>query len=130
MKSKKSQVAAQMRLNQWALEVQECMNRPEGMTVDEWCRQHNIKKANYYWRLKRVRQTCLEQLETTPGSFVELPAPVTALQTVSSASVPETINTTSATAAVLHVTGGVSIEIKDNATAEFIKNLIGAFVNA
>ena len=37
MKSKESQVAAQTRLNQWALEVQECINRPKDMTVDEWC---------------------------------------------------------------------------------------------
>ena len=33
MKSKESHVAAQVRLNQWALEVQECMNRPKDMTV-------------------------------------------------------------------------------------------------
>ena len=130
MKSKESQVAAQMRLNQWALEVQECMNRPEGMTVDEWCRQHNIKKANYYWRLKRVRQTCLEQLGTASGSFVELPVPAPAPSTLSSAPVPATISSNPATMAVLHASGGISIEIKNNATAEFIKNLIGAFVNA
>ena len=50
MASKESQVAAQVRLNQWAQEIQE--NRPKDMTVDEWCKQHNIKKANYYWRLR------------------------------------------------------------------------------
>ena len=130
MKSKESQVAAQMRLNQWALEVQECMNRPKDMTVDEWCEQHNIKKANYYRRLKRVRQACLEQVEITSGSFVELPAPAPAPPALPSAPVPATTNNASTTAAVLHVTGGISIEIKDNATAGFIKNLIGAFAGA
>lgn len=128
MKSKESQVAAQIRLNQWALEVQECINRPKGMTVDEWCEQHDIKKANYYWRLKRVRQACLEQLETNSGNFVELPLP--APQTIPSAPVPATINDNPSTVAVLHAASGISIEIKDNATEGFIKNLIGALANA
>lgn len=44
MASKESQVAAQVRLNQWAQEIQDCQNRPKDMTVDEWCKQHNIKK--------------------------------------------------------------------------------------
>ena len=52
MASKESQVAAQVRLNQWAQEIQDCQNRPKDMTVDEWGKQHNIKKANYYWRLR------------------------------------------------------------------------------
>ena len=37
MKSKESQVATQVRLNQWAIQVQDCLNRPKNMTVDEWC---------------------------------------------------------------------------------------------
>ncbi len=44
MASKESQVAAQVRLNQWTQEIQDCQNRPKDMTVDEWCEQHNIKK--------------------------------------------------------------------------------------
>lgn len=130
MKSKESQVAAQIRLNQWALEVQECLNRPKDMTVQEWCEQHNIKKANYYWRLKRVRQTCLEKMKLTSGSFVELSVPASATTTLPSAPVPATPNSIPTTAAVLHAACGISIEIKENATAEFIKNLIGAFANA
>ena len=63
MASKESQVAAQVRLSQWAMEIQECQNRPRDMTVNEWCEQRDITKANYYWRLKRVRQTCLKQLQ-------------------------------------------------------------------
>lgn len=128
MASKESQVAAQVRLNQWALEIQDCQNRPKDMTVDEWCGQHNIKKANYYWRLKRVRQACLEQMEAPAGNFVELPVPVQT--TVPSALSPAiTVNSLSA-AAILHTTGGISIEIREGASADFIKNLIGAVTNA
>lgn len=128
MASKESQVAAQVRLSQWAMEIQECQNRPRDMTVNEWCEQRGITKANYYWRLKRVRQACLKQLETTSDNFVELSVP--APQTLLSAPVTSITNDNPSTMAVLHVVGGISIEIKDNATAGFIKNLIGAFANA
>lgn len=128
MVSKESQVAAQVRFSQWAMQIQECQNCPRDMTVNEWCGQRGMIKANYYWRLKRIRQACLEQLETTSDNFVELPAP--APQTIPSAPVPGTINDNPSTIAVLHDAGGISIEIKDNATAGFIKNLIGAFANA
>lgn len=128
MKSKESQVAAQVRLKQWVLEVQDCMNRPKDMTVDEWCEQHNIKKANYYWRLKRVRQTCLEQVETTAGNFVELPAPVPC--ELPAPTIPVTASATSSTMAVLRATNGISIEIMEGATAEFLKSLMGAVAHA
>ena len=37
----------------------ECL-RLEGMDVSTWCEQNNVTKANYYYRLKRVRQMCLD----------------------------------------------------------------------
>ena len=130
MASKESQVAAQVRLSQWALEIQDCQNRPKEMTVDEWCAQHNITKANYYWRLKRVRQALLEQMESAAGSFVELPVPVRDTGTTLSA--PNRANTNSCTfaPAVLHTTGGISIEIREGATSDFIKKFIVAVANA
>lgn len=128
MKSKESLIAAQVRLNQWTQEVQGCMNRPKDMTVDEWCAQHNIKKANYYWRLKRVRQACLEQVETSAENFVELPTPIQ--HTMSFASLPITTNDNSCTVAVLRTSSGISIELKECASAEFVKNLMGALTNA
>lgn len=128
MVSKESQIATQVRLSQWALEIQDCQNRPKNMTVEEWCEQHNIKKANYYWRLKRVRQAFLEQMAVPTGNFVELPIPAQA--TIPSPPKPAISRNNVSTAAVLHTTGGISIEIREGATADFIKNLIGAITNA
>ena len=128
MASKESQIATQVRLSQWALEIQDCQNRPKDMTVDEWCEQHNIKKANYYWRLKRVRQALLEQMEVPAANFVELSIPVK--NTSRSSPAPVISCNNDSTVAVLHATGGISIEIKESATADFIKNLIGAIANA
>lgn len=128
MKSRESQIATQVRLAQWAQEIQDCMNRPKNMTVNEWCEQHNIKKTNYYWRLKRVRQACLEQTKTSTRTFVELPAPTE--QSIQAPVIQEPVDNSLSTAAVLHSSGGISVEIKECASVEFLKNMIGALANA
>ena len=86
MAEQTSLVAQQVRLMHWAEQIRECQNRPEGMDVSTWCEQNNITKANYYYRLKRVRQMCLDQLpEAEKPAFVELPR----LKAERTATVPE-----------------------------------------
>ena len=53
--------------------MRDCKNRPRGMDVETWCAQNNITKANYYYRLRRVRKACLDQLQTEQSDFIELP---------------------------------------------------------
>lgn len=60
MSSVTSMVAADFRLQEWAAQIKACRNRPAGMSVVNWCACHGITKANYYYRLRRVRQACLE----------------------------------------------------------------------
>ena len=58
-----------------AEQIRECQNRPAGMSVASWCASHDITKANYYYRLRRVRQVCLENLppETPTQQIVPVP---------------------------------------------------------
>lgn len=74
MKSHTSLVAQQTRLSEWADQIRDCQNRPQGMKIDEWCQLHNITKANYYWRLRKVREAYLETAEQTQ-TFVEVLSP-------------------------------------------------------
>lgn len=60
--------AKQYRLQQWMEQIQACRNRPAGMSVEEWCGEQGITKATYYYRLRRVREACLEELQ--PGEMV------------------------------------------------------------
>lgn len=60
MSSETSMVAADFRLQEWAAQIKDCRNRPAGMSVVSWCACHGITKANYYYRLRRVREACLE----------------------------------------------------------------------
>lgn len=117
MGSQTSLVAKQCRIQSWAIQIKDCQNRPADMTVDEWYLQNNITKANYYYRLKCVRQACLDSMESTP-TFVELPVPE-----IKSTNECTTISTT---AAVIRGANGVTIELHENASAEFMRNLIGA----
>ena len=117
MSSQTSLVAKQFRLQTWAAQIQDCQNRPEGMNVDEWCRQNSITKANYYYRLKRVRQACLDSIQESEPSFIELPA------------LPESIDKPSAVtptiSAVLHISSGLTIDLCDNASTEFMQKILG-----
>jgi len=121
MAEETSLIAQQVRLSQWAEQIRDCKNRPEGMDVATWCEQHNITKANYYYRLKRVRQMCLEQMtDTGHPAFVELRKP-RKKEERSVAEVP-----------VMRIRNvqGLSAEIFSTVTPELLKCLIEAFGHA
>ena len=64
MSSETTLMAEQCRLQEWAAQTRDCQSRPSGMSVVEWCAGHGITKANYYYRLRRVRKACLETIQT------------------------------------------------------------------
>ena len=75
MATQTSLIAQQVRIQQWAEQIRECQSHPKGMDAETWCAQNNLTKFNYYYRLRRVREVCLEQIQTSETStFVELPA--------------------------------------------------------
>lgn len=119
MKSQTSLVAEQVRLQQWAEQIRSCQNRPEGMDVAAWCNQNGITKANYYYRLRRVRKACLASVDESEPSFVELQVPKI-ISNMDDSVVTQDI------AAVLHSPNGFTMEISNRASAEFIRSVIGA----
>lgn len=72
MKSQTSLIASQCRLQQWAKQIHDCQNRPADMQVSEWCEMNGITTANYYYRLRRVREACITEYQNTQPAFVEL----------------------------------------------------------
>ena len=56
MSSETTVAAEQCRLQEWAAQIRECQRRPAGMSIVSWCACHGITKANYYYRLRRVRE--------------------------------------------------------------------------
>ena len=66
MSSETTLAAAQFRLQEWAAQIRNCQNRPDGMSVVDWCACNGLTKANYYYRLRRVRKACLEKIAQDP----------------------------------------------------------------
>lgn len=122
MNTQTSLVAEQVRLQQWAEQVRDCQNRPSDMKVDVWCQEHGITKANYYYRLRRVREACLELCGPSP-SFVELTTPEESMPAKSVRQHP-------AVGAALHLGNGTTIDLYNDASPEFLRNLIGAISHA
>lgn len=109
MESTTSLVARQYRLRKWAEQICECNNRPSNLTVKEWCNQHQITVANYYYRLRQVRKACLENLPAEPPTSQSvIPVPSELMTGVSSASscLEMKVNPVS-----LHVTGDTTPEL-------------------
>ena len=123
MKSQTSLVAQQTRLNLWAEQIKDCNNRPHGMTVDDWCQSQGITRANYYWRLRKVREAVLEAVDVNP-TFVELKEPVTEPGPV------KTIAHTAPKIAAVIKNDHCSIEITDQASAEFLNTLLEVLKHA
>ena len=121
MSSQTSLMAEQVRLRQWAAQIQECKNRPADMNIETWCSQHGIPKANYYYRLRRVRKACMEACNPEL-SFVELPMP------------SETILSSAACdgkpAAILRNTKGLALEIYNYASADIIQRILEVLAHA
>lgn len=59
MHSETTMTAEQCRLQEWAAQIKDCQNSPADMSVAGWCACHGITRANYYYRLRRMREACL-----------------------------------------------------------------------
>lgn len=51
-----------VKLQNWAAEVKAC--RESGMTVAGWCEANGIRRKNYYYHLKKVREYAIEQMDS------------------------------------------------------------------
>ena len=124
MSSQTSLVAEQVRLQQWAAQIQECQSRPADMKVETWCSEHGITKANYYYRLRRVRKACLEACNPEPA-FVELPIPV-----IPPTPMPPADSCGVKPAAVLRNSRGLALEIYNHTSADIIRSILEVLVHA
>lgn len=125
MTTQTSLVAEQVRLQQWAEQVRDCKNRPRGMDVETWCAQNNITKANYYYRLRRVRKACLDQMQTEQSNFIELPLLAEENISVGTDNVSDP-----APAIRIKTKEGVSFEVFSNTSTEVLKYLIKVVTHA
>lgn len=92
------------------------------MKVETWCSQNGITKANYYYRLCRVREAYIETTQSSETTFVELPV-------MSGSEKSEKQDSKDLPVARIHTAGNLSIDIFSSISAEQIQSLIGAVTN-
>ena len=108
-------------MQQWAAQIQDCKNRPADMKVETWCSEHGITKANYYYRLKRVRKACLEVYN--PGTGV---CGTSSADRESSA--PE--NSSLKPTAILRNSRGLALEIYNPVSKDMLQCILEVLSNA
>ena len=62
-----------IRLREWSRMVKDCQE--SGMTVNEWCKQNDLKPTCYYYRLAQLRKEILDQNKLLPGTAQEASMP-------------------------------------------------------
>ena len=128
MATQTSLIAQQTRIQEWAEQIRDCQSRPKGMDVETWCAQNNLTKANYSYRLRRVREVYLEQFQETLPEFIEISNPKFQI------SEAEKLSSSDSTGAipVIKLTNpqGGSVEIFSNISAELLQLFIKVFSHA
>ena len=127
MKSQSSIVARNYRLQEWANMIQECNNRPVGMSVNEWCENNSITKANYYYRLTQVRKACLDTFVNDATEQAVVPIPV---QVMSSETYPihEELNREDGSYVEVSF-HGCTLRINENTSSALITKIFGALTH-
>lgn len=54
-------VKSDVRLREWETQIMEM--QASGLSVRKWCEANGIKRKTFYYRLRKVRESCLNNLE-------------------------------------------------------------------
>ena len=127
MKTQTSIVARNCRLQEWAQMIQECNNRPVGMSVGEWCQAHSITTANYYYRMAQVRKACLASL---PSKAVEQPIVPVPMSVVTSNDYSSEEITQKLEESFIEVSShGLTLRISEHTSSSLIEKVLGALAH-
>ena len=109
--------------------VQECKNRPEGMSVDEWCHANNITKANYYYRLTQVRKACLESLPAETVEQAIVPVPMELMQVKPELSAPIPVSSNKEDSYLELVFHGVTVHVTEQTSNALLTKVLGVLAH-
>ena len=66
-----TEIKSKVSLQEWQQRVLDCQN--SGMSVKAWCQQNGISTGTYYFHLRKIRESVLEENQIIP---LEPPKPV------------------------------------------------------
>lgn len=129
MKSQTSQVARSCRIREWAAMVQECRNRPSGMSVDEWCQANNITKANYYYRFAQVRKACLDSIPSDTIEHAIIPVPMELMHTESETTAVDSNSALTHDSFLDISVNGMTIRVTEQTSSVLLKKVLGVLAH-
>lgn len=66
-----TEIKSKVSLQEWQQRILECQS--SGMSVKAWCQQNGISTGSYYFHLRKIRESVLEENQIIP---LEPPKPV------------------------------------------------------
>lgn len=57
-------ITHEVRLANWKNTIEQCNDRPQGMTVKQWLEENSINEKTYYYWLRRVRREIYARMNT------------------------------------------------------------------
>ena len=71
------QITHEVRLANWKAIIEECQTRPKGQSQKQWLAEHEIPEKQYYYWLRKFRQTAALHAQTQLPAVQEqkVPAP-------------------------------------------------------
>ena len=114
-----------VQLQRWKALIQNRMNSK--LTIMKWCEQNNVSKDAYYYWLKQIRIEAVAEAKINKPVILESNSFVEIQQLPSSVVVSTPIS--SKTSAVIR-RNGLEIELFDDASSTFIRQLVEAVRNA
>ena len=66
-----TEIKTRVSLQEWQQRILDCQN--SGMSVKAWCQQNGISTGSYYFHLRKIRESVLEENQIIP---LEPPKPV------------------------------------------------------
>ena len=121
MENQVSVMTSKIRKENWIKIIEE-RNR-SGLSVKEWCFQNHINETSYYYWLKKIRESIINESCDQETTFVPLiPTKQKKLCTVSTAD--DKVAPT-----IVIKSGDIIIELGNNTSEEIIINLVRALKN-
>ncbi|MDE7445018.1 MAG: IS66 family insertion sequence element accessory protein TnpB [Lachnospiraceae bacterium] len=122
MNTKTALISRQCRLREWAAMIQDCQNRPAGMGVAEWCANHSITVANYYYRMTEVKKACLNAVPAQVIEQAVVPVPTELMKTGGAVvdEEPETGNSDS----LELISNGITIQVNTGTSMRLLSKVL------
>lgn len=123
-------ITHEVRLASWKAIVDECNDRPKGMSAKQWLAENNISEKTYYYWLRRIRREACSQLQPEVPMTTEQDTPLVAFAEIPVPNTPKTQEFIPFKADVMIHTGSFVIGIANSASESLLSKVLGGISHA